>query len=30
MKGDGTHEEKTNTYMVLSVKAEGKWAFGRS
>jgi len=26
----GTHEEKTNAYMVLSVKAEGKWAFGRS
>jgi hypothetical protein len=26
----GMHEEKTNVYMVLSVKAEGKWAFGRS
>jgi hypothetical protein len=26
----GTHEEKTNAYMVLSVKPEGKGVFGRS
>ena len=29
-QGCGTHEEKTDAYMVLSVKPEGKGLFGRS